>query len=206
MTYNIKQIIDLCIEHEVDFEIFHGKVNGGDRVKAQMLVNISPAVRVDFGDKKHNQLVSRVQVAGNHYLKVDVEDLIKSITGNQVRNDWRNAAAAPEITGAFQKPPLNANPQMVSLQGEISSAAILDGTDAVFNMKVLQSVYNTVTKETQGLTPILIEVRRDLATWNPENRDRFIELISNNKSCWKQAYVEGEYVYPNIVKATVVEV
>lgn len=90
MTRNIKDIINLCLEHDVDFEVYSGVNTSkpGNAVKATMLIDLGESIRIDFGDKKHGQLVSRVHVANNHKLVVDIEELVTAITLHENENVW----------------------------------------------------------------------------------------------------------------------
>jgi hypothetical protein len=61
-----------------------------------MLVVLDATIRVDFGDKAHGQLVSRVHVADDHKVPVKIEELVAAIKSSTVKKHWGTAASTLE--------------------------------------------------------------------------------------------------------------
>lgn len=87
----LKSMSMLALEHDVDFEVFHGETTHKDkRVRAQMILSLNgcPEVRVRFGDKKHEQRVSTVSLSRNDKIQVKLADLISAMEQNSTGNHW----------------------------------------------------------------------------------------------------------------------
>ena len=87
----LKSMSMLALEHDVDFEVFHGETTHKDkRVRAQMILSLNgcPEVRVRFGDKKHDQRVSTVNLSRNDKIPVKLADLISAMEQNSTGNHW----------------------------------------------------------------------------------------------------------------------
>jgi hypothetical protein len=95
MTQNyhtLSTLTALAIENDVDFEVWHGVTTAVDqRTRAHMIISpaYAPAVQVTFGDKKHDQRVSRLVLASGD-LQVKLADLIRTMSENTVRNRWKH--------------------------------------------------------------------------------------------------------------------
>lgn len=87
MSKSIKEVLELCVINDVDFEMFHG-LNSNDQIRTTMLVDLGETIRLDFGDKKHGQLISRAHVANNHKLVVKVSDVMDAIKLHKNSNTW----------------------------------------------------------------------------------------------------------------------
>jgi hypothetical protein len=98
VAYNLKDIVGLCLDNDVDIEIFHGNSDVSierkpeNKVRAVALITLVglKVVRVDFGDKKHGQLVSRVHAADNHRDVIKIADLVEEIASYKgaLRKRW----------------------------------------------------------------------------------------------------------------------
>jgi hypothetical protein len=87
----LKTLVSLAIEHDVDFEIYHGETTHSDkRVRAQMLISLKdcPEVRVLFGDKQHGQRLSSISLASNSKINVKKEHLLTAIEQNSTNSEW----------------------------------------------------------------------------------------------------------------------
>jgi len=95
MTQNyhtLSTLTALAIENNVDFEVWHGVTTAADqRTRAHMIISpaYAPAVQVTFGDKKHDQRVSRLVLASGD-LQVKLADLTRTMSENTVRNRWKH--------------------------------------------------------------------------------------------------------------------
>lgn len=86
---NINDIITLLLAKEVDFETLHGlRPQGGTRV-CIVAHFANRSIRINFGDRKHNHLVSTIHEAGQRSLDVKLDDLLAEIDSHTVVKDWR---------------------------------------------------------------------------------------------------------------------
>lgn len=92
MTYNLTEIVGLCIAHNIDFEAVHG--DNQNSFRTALLVNVGETIRVDFGSAARGQLVSRVHLASNHKVAVKIDDLIAAIKSYHNPNIWVNASSS----------------------------------------------------------------------------------------------------------------
>ena len=207
MTYNINDIISLCLTHDVDFEIFHGDTrhkNEGSNVRAAMLIELSPALRIDFGDKRHGCLVSRIHVANSPLLKVTSEQLIESIEANTVDNVWHKQTATEELVddaalaSAFH---YDKKSGLSHIRGTVSSEVEKSTVDnelkLSFDVTVKQFVLNTITKSVHELNPVVIRVIAGKEFYGSEDDlDQILEKLKNEQ----ELNFGGTYIYPNILQ------
>jgi hypothetical protein len=89
MTYNLAEIIGICIENNVDFEAVHG--DNGKSFRTALLVNVGDVIRADFDAPARGRLLSRVHLASNHKVVVKIDDLVTAIKSYNNPNRWANA-------------------------------------------------------------------------------------------------------------------
>jgi hypothetical protein len=87
MIYNIKAILDICLERNINVQVFHGKNTSG-QWRSAAVIELDKAVRVDFGDKAHGQRISRVHIANDHKVVIKIPDLIEALENYESNSRW----------------------------------------------------------------------------------------------------------------------
>lgn len=207
MTHTLASLVQLCLNHDVDFEIYHGESTNKNGSRATMLLDFSPkpSIRVDFGDKKHGQRVSRIHIANNHHLTVKVDDLVKSITENTVGKAWGTQAAgtADDVTAILRK---GMGYDTIATSGKVVNGAqfvdMNDGTFLCFKLAVAHYVRNTVTGEISQHDDVIIKVEHKVRTEQGQTRASLQSTFDYLNSEGASSYAEGEFFYPNIIRST----
>lgn len=193
--YTIKDIATLCIENDVDFEIWHGE-DPRKVERAAMLINLNPAIRIDFGDKKHNQRISRIHLAGNHKVPVKEKELVAAIKAHELSASW-NTGSIPEVP-AFEWDFTTAAQGHVKVRvsGEITVEPEEDETfTLLIPAEVVRNYYSTRDRELLHTTAIPVILRnKGLNEWQVQNSKEHLTLGQ-----WIN--VAGQFTYPNIIEA-----
>jgi hypothetical protein len=183
MSKSMKEIINLCIDKNVDFEVFHG-VNTRQTVRAAMLIELGETIRVDFGDKEHGQRFSRAHVSNNHKLTVTIDELVTAIYLQQNENRWAVQNEKATKNNMVRIPP--------SAQNGSSSLSISGSVIEVKEpMTVESQVYNVYVVEQKNFYRTLTE--------NPEMYEgeptRAIVLTKSTKHAVgdKVYFVDGKF-------------
>lgn len=154
--YTIKDIATLCLDNDVDFEVFNGENTYKQNRKA-MLIQLSTPIRVDFGDKKHGERISRIHYASDHKLTVKTEELIQAIQRDET--ETKRWSTGTVTVGNFSR----SNGNSVVLSGTVEQEAEsvkLDGKFwNVFTVKTVHRALNTLTQEVVTLEPTFTPVR-----------------------------------------------
>ena len=189
--YTIFEVVALCLKHDVDFEVWNANTDNSQR--SAMLINLTPAVRVDFGDKAHGQQISRVHLADNHRIAVNAEALMESIRLNNVDARWN--------AGTTREPAMfhSAGAGRVSVMGKVKQLNFdLVGETIVqwIDLEIINFVRNLLTGQVTELEPTTVRLRSELkdnATMERHKRDLPQGF---------HMYAEGIYKYPNIIEVT----
>lgn len=62
---SMTDVMSKLAEKGIDFTVKHGKDTKG-KIRSYLIAETSPAVRVDFGDRKHGNWISRIHDADDH--------------------------------------------------------------------------------------------------------------------------------------------
>ena len=189
--YTIFEVVALCLKHDVDFEVWNANTDNSQR--SAMLINLTPAVRVDFGDKGHGQQISRIHLADNHRLAVNAEALMESIKGNNVDARWnagttRDPAMFRSVGGG-----------RVSVMGKVTDLTFYSMGDTIIqwiDLEIVNSVRNLLTGQVTDMEPTTIRLFSEIsdeATTERHKRDIPVGFYM---------YAEGHYKYPNIIEVT----
>lgn len=168
MTYNMKEIANLCLDHNVDFEVMHG--NNNTNFRTAFLINVGEIIRVDFGAASHGSLASRVHVADDHIKVVKIDDLINSIKEFHNPNRWGNKSA----TRVEQQKPYRVADKTITLEGSVIDGSIfLNYFDGVFvgvkfKIRTPKNIY-TVCYATDSMSSdfLMSGDMRITGYWNP---------------------------------------
>jgi hypothetical protein len=204
----LKSLSALAIEHEADFEVFHGETTHKDkRVRAQMILSLSgcPEVRVSFGDAAHGQRISSITLANNPKITVKQEHLLTVLENHRTNADWRRVMMNRE-TPLFNIFPADNN--LVSLTGNIvrrfsRETAISSGKTETwdeFEVRIANYVMDarylnlSASDKTElfETDPTLLYVKASYDE-NPELRDAWEKGL-------REAEIVGEYIFPNRIK------
>lgn len=200
--YNLNSMVSLLLANEVGFEVFYGE-NTSKRTadtRAAMLIELSPAVRIDFGDAKHGKLVSRIHVANNHKLTIRVEDLVQQIESFTSTAPWHTAAnVAKHRTGNVEGLFSGAGTGTTATRGVLCSPIKVDeredGVWLDFNLNVRNFLQVASTMEVKEIAPTIINVTYKVKS--VEDAQRVSRWIVEADA----SYVEGTYIYPNQIVA-----
>lgn len=198
----LKSMSMLALEHDVDFEVFHGETTHKDkRIRAQMVLSLKdcPAVRVSFGDKKHDQRVSTVALSGNYKIPVKLADLIVAMEQNHTGNHWSRlmdsetplfniqniGAGLITITGVVEEHDEKIDRNMI--EGEVRDT---------YRISVSNTLMNPVTADIINATPMTFHA--ELALHSDIEADEFIPQAGN------EVTLVGEYVFPDRIRVIAV--
>lgn len=206
--HTLSTLVELCVKHDVDFEVYHGQsTNKGSGSRATMLLDFSPkpSIRIDFGDKKHGQRVSRIHVANNHHLTVKLEDVLKSIEGNEVVNDWRTQAAgtSDDVVAVLRN---GINEGSVSVNGKVvDGAKLVEKEEQIFltfTLAVPHFTRNTITGDVHKHEDVIINVEYKLPEGRtPESMESTLNYLNQEDA---RSYAEGMFIYPNILRSNLI--
>ncbi len=189
--YNIYELTGLCLKHDVDFEIWNAETTTGS-VRAAMVINLTPAVRVDFGDKEHGQVPSHIHVADNHRLEVKIDNLVNYITQNKVDADWKNGTKT--ISSIFKSVGggrVAVTGFVVDQQFETVNGEVIEWLD----LEVCSSVRNLLTGAIIKSSPVVIRCRSVI-------NEMLKKLHREDIPMGLEVYAEGYYKYPNVLEVT----
>jgi hypothetical protein len=170
----LNSLAALAIEHEADFEVFHGKTTHADkRVRAQMILSLEgcPDVRVAFGDKKHGQRINSITLAGNDKINVKQEQLLEALESNTATSQWQRVMDRDSTV-------ININPSgdnKISLTGKIVGLPKLVEDETGFyqwheyEVLIENHVLNTVTQKVQEAEPTRFFARIPIARGSAPN-------------------------------------
>lgn len=197
----LKSMTMLALEHDVDFEVFHGETTHKDkRVRAQMVLSLKdcPEVRVSFGDKKHDQRVSTVSLARNYKIPVKLADLITAMKQNSAGNHWFRlmnretplfniesmGAGLIVITGTVQK-------------GAEQSDHLENGEFCKFyQLSVPNKLLNSSTSTVVETAPTTFYAEMPL---DAEGKNSVTANVGN------EVTLVGEYVFPDRIKVVAIK-
>lgn len=202
----LKSLSALAIEHEADFEVFHGETTHKDkRVRAQMVLSLTdcPEVRVLFGDAKHGQRISSIALASNPKVTVKQEHLLAMLENHRTAAGWRRAMTR-------ETPLFNINPtedNMISISANLvkrmwSETTIDNGESETvdeYEAWVSNHVASALTLSVFSPAPELVEVESTVFYVKVDHAEHpeFKEHFDNGL---QEAELVGEYVFPNILK------
>jgi len=206
--FNINYMVNLCVEHDVDFEIWHGNnyahgENAKNVERAAMLINLNPPVRIDFGDKAHGQQISRIHVSGNHAMTVKVADVIETVKANSISREWKNGK---HDDVPITVPLVPAGNGKFSVEGKVISDVTFNAGEngryisTEVEIAVVTSMQNMVTFEVFQLEPVVFVVKTQ-----HETKDE-AELVAEHMVPGSYVSVVGNYVYPNVIESNGVSV
>jgi len=201
MKHSLTSMVALCIENDVDFEVFHGEsTNKSSGNRATMLIDFSPnpAIRIDFGDKKHGKLVSRIHVAGDYRLKLKIEQVIASIESHVTLNDWKTEATNENRVAAILRHGVGTD--TVAAEGKVKDGAKFIENEGelflTFDILVPQYVQNTITKSITQLDDVVVTVEHKV---KDKESVRFSYDYLNTEGA--VSYAEGVYIYPSTIRS-----
>lgn len=87
MIYDIKTIINMCLERNINVQVFHGENTKG-QWRSTAIVELDVTVRVDFGDKAHGQRISRVHLASDHKVVIAIVDFVEALENYEPSSIW----------------------------------------------------------------------------------------------------------------------
>jgi hypothetical protein len=194
----LKSLSSLAIEHEADFEIFHGETTHKDkRVRAQMILSLEgcPEVRVSFGDAKHGQRISSIALASNPKITVKQEHLLPVLEDHRTSADWRRTMTRE--TPLFNIRPVEDNLICISanIVRRLSRETLISGGNTETWDEYEVRIENHVSVTGLGIhttesTVFYIKVDNNE---HPEFREMWEEGL-------QEAEVIGEYVFRNTLK------
>jgi hypothetical protein len=101
---NLMHILTTLTVNDVDFTVTHGEAGEQHGVRAAVVAHYnfintandntltSLSVRIEFGDKKYGQLVSRVHVDGDHRAVLSRDKIYDYAELHRVSARWRTSA------------------------------------------------------------------------------------------------------------------
>jgi len=203
-TYNLQSVVNLLLENEVGFELFYGENDSTREIstRAALLVDMAPAVRIDFGDNKNGTLVSRVHIANNHKINIRVEDFVEQVKVHKTIKPWNTAATVTKRSESFETAGLKAGVGTGTtaitgtLEGDVTLTADSEGFWVNFSLKTRNFVQALSTREVVEVDPTVIDV-----VYLHKNFSQ-AKLTAKYVREAAKSYVEGEYIYPRKIVAT----
>ena len=161
----MKEIANLCLDHNVDFEVMHGDNNNSFRTA--FLIEVGETIRVDFGAASHGSLVSRVHVASDHKIVVKIDELVVAIVNYRNAKRWGNESAKLEN----QRLPYHVEYEndCIVLTGEIVKNSIKinpESTEVSLQLKSKNLFMNTVTNTIHEGEETFLNIVFDADGWN----------------------------------------
>lgn len=183
----LKSMSMLALEHDVDFEVFHGKTTHKDkRVRAQMLLSLSgcPTVRISFADKKNDQRVSRVALSGNDRITVKLHDVVEVMKQNNAETQWARLMGS-------ETPLFNISNIGAGLVRVIAKIGEKDEERNSYRISVINTLFNPATGKLVETSPTYFH-----AVMHKDMEKVDAELLTSGN----EVTIVGEYVFPDRIK------
>ena len=205
MTHDLKSIVSLLLEKEVNFEVFYSTdatKKGEDALRVTLLVELDPTVRVDFGDKRHGQLIRRIHVSSDHRLTLSEQDFVDSINtaAEEGKLPWVTQATtskSPALASVFTD---TATPDIKRVTGIVEAfphiedyAPISNAKLITFNLLIPMYALNKVTNKVMTLDSEKVQIQVIVP-----NGD-FARVVASQVVVGTQVGFEGVYYHPNVL-------
>jgi hypothetical protein len=204
-------LVTLALQYEIDHEVWYAHTTSGT-VRAKMMLSITgnPTVIVDFGDKKHGQRVSRATVSGSGKIKVNMHDVLQSMSNNAVEGKWRTGEPEPKSINSSIMAPLG---EQVSIKGYVNGLVEENDRFFFYSMRAKEYVMNVETREVEFVNEERYTLQIPKTDPSPyindfgyyssdpnhgEHESRDMGAIPENM----RVEVIGKYRYPDIIEVT----
>lgn len=123
MTASFKEIIELCVNNKIDFEVWHGLTTHKEKsVRRQIQVSFpdAPGLFATFGDERHGEKLGRIIVSGNKNLRINASEFVEILSNpTKVFRDWKTTELGNEIMSENNLTVLDANKRIVLVSGRV---------------------------------------------------------------------------------------